>query len=202
MPQFRFTVVVAGSGQTRKGRLKAQDREQARRRLEGQGFVIKSLTAVADGASFAVSGGAFREPLIQRLLLKSRAHQSLLFVVLTLLGMIVTVLYWDRGGVSPKARPYQVYRVIVTGTVDPSRVARVKVLNLRLPEIPARFQFSAEEAVSKGGQLLMEVSFESSRAPQLCEVTIGWASGASTQLPPASLRGQPLTAELGQVEPP
>ena len=91
--------------------------------------------------------------------------------------------------------------MVVKGTVAPSRVARVKVLNLRLPEIPARFQFSAAEALSKSGQLLIEISFEASRTPSQCELTIEWASGPSTYLPAAPLVGQPLTAELGPLEP-
>ena len=202
MAEFRFTVVVSGSGLTRRGRLKAQDREQARHRLESQGFLIKSLTRVSEANSVVVSGGVFRDSPLQRLSLLLQVHQPRLWTALTLLGLFLTILYWDPGRGSSKIRPYQPYTVVVTGSVEPSLVARVKSVGLRLPELPARFQWTAKDALSSGGQLRLEIPFEASQTPRQCEITIVWSSGEPTHLQALSLQGQPLTAEVGKLTPP
>ena len=198
MAEFRFHAIDPKSGILRRGRLQASDLEQARRRLESQGFVVKALGPVG-GETFQPSAGTFREPALERWSGWMRRNQRWMVWGLTLVGLALTFFYWDRTVPSARVRTYKPCKVLISGRLASRPVKRVEV---RLPELPARFQFVPQPIWSQTGELKLEVNFEATRIPKECQVTVEWEAGPPTRLAEIPLLGTPLAADLGPILPP
>lgn len=198
MAEFRFHAIDPKSGVLRRGRLQASDMEQARRRLESQGFVVKALGPLG-GETSQPWQGAFREPALERWFGWIRRNQKWMIWGWTLVGLALTFFYWDRTVPSARVRTYKPCKVLISGRLANRPLRRVEV---RLPELPARFQFAPQPIWSQTGELKLEVVFEATRIPKKCQVTVEWDTGPPTQLAEIPLAGTPLAADLGPISPP